>query len=217
MGSCTHLPEALAPAGQTAKLWRTPIRPGLLIPTVSSVPCQRISDYVYELFQQILYYVMCEDTLAPALLKVLAAAPAHSPPCSACPMLLTCRTNQSQAAHILWVLRGINPSNIPTHGGADEVEGPLVKLDALHKLHRSRRSIVRAEEAKVWCPQRNSPQNHEASGLTRQPGHNWGGSGATRVPASLTSLMQQEWQQSTTKLYLVDPLCLSHNGVIVRG
>jgi len=67
-------------------------------------------------------------------------------------VLLTCGTNQSEAAHILRVLRGINPGHVPTHGGADEVEGPLVQLDALHELHRSRRSVVRAEEAKAWCP-----------------------------------------------------------------
>lgn len=65
-------------------------------------------------------------------------------------VLRTRRADKSQAADVLWVLRGVNSSDVPTHGGADQVEGPLVQLDALHELHGGRRSVVRAGEARVW-------------------------------------------------------------------
>lgn len=82
-----------------------------------------------------------------ALLWAFAPAPALS--LSSIFPLLVLRTrgaDKSQAADVLWVLRGVNSSDVPTHGGADQVEGPLVQLDALHELHGGRRSIVRAGE-----------------------------------------------------------------------
>lgn len=55
-------------------------------------------------------------------------------PRSASPALPTCRTDESQAANVFWVLRGIDASYVPPHGSANQMKGPSVQLDALHEL-----------------------------------------------------------------------------------